>query len=74
MVTFSLRSLVWSEESGALEISLSACRLMGAFNAGVADKAWTDLPMPMLSNQGSFLVHPARMACLQPARGGRGSS
>ena len=23
---------------------------MGAFNAGVADEAWGDLPMPMLSN------------------------
>ena len=41
---------VWSEESGAMEISLSLGRLMGAFNAGVADEAWGDLPMPMLSN------------------------
>jgi len=41
---------VWSEESGAMEISLSPGRLMGAFNAGVADEAWGDLPMPMLSN------------------------
>ena len=43
---------VWSEESGATEISLnpSPGRLMGAFNAGVADGAWGDLPMPMLSN------------------------
>jgi hypothetical protein len=41
---------VWSEESGAMEISLSPGRLMGAFNAGVADAAWGDLPMPMLSN------------------------
>ena len=43
---------VWSEESGATEISLnpSPGRLMGAFNAGVADGAWRDLPMPMLSN------------------------
>ena len=41
---------VWSEESGAMEISLSPGRLMGAFNAGVADGAWGDLPMPMLSN------------------------
>jgi hypothetical protein len=30
---------VWSEESGAMEISLSPGRLMGAFNAGVADEA-----------------------------------
>ena len=41
---------VWSEESGAMEISLSPGRLMGAFNAGVAAGAWGDLPMPMLSN------------------------
>ncbi len=41
---------VWSEESGAIEISLSPGRLLGAFNAGVADGAWGDLPMPMLSN------------------------
>ena len=40
---------VWSEESGAMEISLPG-RLMGAFNAGVADEAWGDLPMPVLSN------------------------
>jgi hypothetical protein len=33
-----------------MEISLSPGRLMGAFNAGVADGAWGDLPMPMLSN------------------------
>ena len=33
-----------------MEISLSPGRLMGAFNAGVADEAWDDLPMPMLSN------------------------
>ena len=41
---------VWSEESGAMEISLSPGRLMGAFNAGVADGAWDGLPTPMLSN------------------------
>jgi hypothetical protein len=43
---------VWSEESGATEISLnpSPGRLMGAVNAGVADAAWGDLPRPMLSN------------------------
>ena len=41
---------VWSEDSSALEISLSPGRLMGAFNAGVADEAWGDLPMPMLSD------------------------
>ena len=41
---------VWSEESGAMEVSLSPGRLMGAFNAGVADDAWGDLPMPTLSN------------------------
>jgi hypothetical protein len=29
-----------------MEISLSPGRLMGAFNAGVADGAWGDLPMP----------------------------
>jgi hypothetical protein len=41
---------VWSEESGATEVSPSQGRLMGAFNAGLADGAWGDLPMPMLSN------------------------
>ena len=41
---------VWSEESGALEISPSPGRLMGAFNADIARGAWGDLPMPMLSN------------------------
>ncbi len=41
---------VWSEESGALEVSPGSGRLMGAFNAGLADGAWGDLPMPMLSN------------------------
>src|SRR5215469_72232 len=41
---------VWSEESGAMEISPGSGRLMGAFNAGVADGAWGDLPMPALSN------------------------
>jgi hypothetical protein len=41
---------VWSEASGAMEISLGPGRLMGAFNAGVADDAWGDLPMPLLSN------------------------
>ena len=42
---------VWSEESGAMEVSLShPGQLMGAFSAGVADGAWADLPMPMLSN------------------------
>ena len=42
---------VWSEESGAVQIDpLSPGRLMGAFNAGVADGAWGDLPMPLVSN------------------------
>ena len=41
---------VWSEESGAIEISPRPGRLMGAFNAGVADQAWGDLPMPLLFN------------------------
>jgi len=44
---------VWSEESGAMEISWSPSRpgrLMGAFNAGVAMGAWGDLPMPGLAN------------------------
>jgi hypothetical protein len=45
---------VWSEESGAMEVSLvlsaSPGRLMGAFNARLAEGAWGDLPMPMLSN------------------------
>ena len=33
-----------------MEVSLSPGRLMGAFNAGVADEAWGDLPKGMLSN------------------------
>jgi hypothetical protein len=33
-----------------MEISPGPGRLMGAWNAGVADGAWGDLPMPMLSN------------------------
>ena len=33
-----------------MEISPGPGRLMGAWNAGVADEAWGDLPMPMLSN------------------------
>ena len=42
---------VWSEESGAMEVSLSSPgRLMGAFSAGVAEGAWGDLPMPRLSD------------------------
>ena len=42
---------VWSEKSGALEISRTdTSRLMGAFNAGIAVGAWGDLPMPGLSN------------------------
>ena len=59
---------VWSEESGALEISLSPGRLMGAFNAGLADKAWGDLPMPALSNPGCVSGSPSAdggpMACV----------
>jgi hypothetical protein len=42
---------VWSEESGAMEVSLSPGRLMGAWNAGVAEGAWGDLPMPRVSNR-----------------------
>ena len=41
---------VWSEEAGALEVSLSPGLLMGAFNAGVAENAWGDLPMPYMPN------------------------
>jgi hypothetical protein len=41
---------VWSEKSGAMEISPGQGRLMGAFNAGIAAEAWSDLPMPVLSN------------------------
>jgi len=42
---------VWSEESGAVELHRqSPGRLMGAFNARVAEEAWGDLPMPALSN------------------------
>ena len=41
---------VWSEESGALEVSLSQGPLRGAYRAGLADDAWDGLTMPMLSN------------------------
>jgi hypothetical protein len=41
---------VWSEDSGAMEILPGAGQLMGAFNAGLAEGAWGDLPVPMLSN------------------------
>jgi hypothetical protein len=41
---------VWSEESGAVEVSLGPGRLMGAWNAGFADDAWGDLPMPLVRN------------------------
>ncbi len=42
---------VWSEDSGALEIAPPGQgQLMGAYNAGLADDAWGDLPMPGLSN------------------------
>jgi hypothetical protein len=41
---------VWSEESGAMEISPGTGRLMGAYNAMIAVGAWNDLPMPALSN------------------------
>ena len=42
---------VWSEKSGAVELDLlSQGRLMGAFNARIAEDAWGDLPMPALSN------------------------
>ena len=33
-----------------MEISPVPGRLMGAWNAGVADGAWGDLPMPIVSN------------------------
>jgi hypothetical protein len=42
---------VWSEESGAMELDLvTPGRLMGAFNAQLADGAWGDLPAVGLSN------------------------
>ena len=41
-----------SEDGSGLAVGVSGWvgRLMGAFNTGVADEAWGDLPMPMLSN------------------------
>jgi len=33
-----------------MEISPGPGRLMGAFNAQLAEGAWADLPMPLLSN------------------------
>ena len=41
---------VWSEESGAMEVSPGPGQLMGAFSARIADDAWDDLPMPYLTN------------------------
>jgi len=42
---------VWSEESGAMEVSPPGSgQLMGAFNAQLARDAWGDLPMPFLTN------------------------
>jgi hypothetical protein len=41
---------VWSEESGAPEVSTQPGRLAGAWSAGLADGAWGGLVMPMLSN------------------------
>ena len=41
---------VWSEESGAMEVSPGLGQLMGSFSAGIADDAWDDLPMPYLTN------------------------
>jgi hypothetical protein len=41
---------VWSEESGAMEISPAPGTLMGAFNGSIAVDAWDDLPMPFLTN------------------------
>ena len=42
---------VWLEESGAIEVSPSPGRLVGAWNAGIATGAWGDLPMPRVSNR-----------------------
>jgi hypothetical protein len=41
---------VWSEESGAMEVSPGPGPLMGAWSAGIARNAWDDLPMPNLKN------------------------
>jgi hypothetical protein len=41
---------VWSDESGAVEVSPGPGQLMGAYSAGIADDAWDDLPMPFLTN------------------------
>jgi hypothetical protein len=42
---------VWSDDSGPMEVAPPGQgQLMGAFNAGLADGAWGDLPFPHLSN------------------------
>ena len=41
---------VWSEESGAMEISPEPGELRGAFMASIAVDAWDDLTMPFLHN------------------------
>jgi hypothetical protein len=41
---------VWSEESGAMEISSEPGQLAGAFSGALAVNAWDDLPMPFLTN------------------------
>ena len=67
---------VWSEESGAMEISPGPGRLMGAFNAQLADGAWGDLPMPLLSNPRVrfwFTVRGWRAYGLRVAAGARAS-
>ena len=62
---------VWSKESGAMEIS-GPGPLMGAFNAQLADEAWGDLPMPLLSNPRVRFWFTERgwRAYFLPARGG----
>lgn len=42
---------VWSEETGAIEVSAEQGPLMGAFTAGIADGAWDDLPVPRVCNR-----------------------
>jgi hypothetical protein len=42
---------VWSEETGAMEVSNDIPgQLMGAFSAGIVNSAWTDLRMPHVTN------------------------
>lgn len=68
---------VWSEESGAMEISLSPGRLMGAFNAGVADGALGRLAYAYAVQPPSASAvpgHPRSSPLIPPCLVSRGSA